>query len=238
MAIPYENLEIHRGGYLTVSADDAFEKIVVNKRGGWCYEMNGLLCWALREIGFDVTLMGSTVNRQPTGKTIEGNHLILRVQLDKSYLADVGFGNGILEPIPLETGTYQQGFLKYRLRQDSERWWFQNHIYGGDGFDFTLEPQQLEDFAAQSHELQTWPESGFVRTTVCHRFTADGYVSFRGVVLSRITQSGRQEEIIDNAAAYEQTLVEVFDLHLSDTEALWDKVWTRHQAWMKEQNRT
>ncbi|MEO8609636.1 MAG: arylamine N-acetyltransferase [Chloroflexota bacterium] len=237
MSIPYENLEIHRGGYLTVSADDAFQKIVVNGRGGWCYEMNGLLGWVLREIGFDVTLLGSTVNRQPTGKTIEGNHLILRVQLDKPYLADVGFGNGILEPIPLETGTYPQGFLNYKLRQDGEGWWFENHIYGGAGFDFTLEPHRLEDFKEQSHELQTWPESGFVRATVCQRFNADGYVSLRGAVLSRITQAGRQEQTIDNAADYEQVLANVFDLHLSDTDELWEKVWARHQAWVKEQGR-
>ena len=236
--IPYENLEIHRGGYISIHEDDAFEKIVVNRRGGWCYEMNGLLAWALRQIGFEVTLLGSTVNRQPTGKTIEGNHLILRVRLDKPYLADVGFGNGILEPIPLETGTYRQGFLDYKLRQDGERWWFENHIYGGGvGFDFTLDAHQLEDFAAQSHELQTWPESGFVRTTVCQRFNAQGYVTLRGAVLSTITQDGVRERVIENAPDYQQTLADIFDLHLPNTDALWEKVWARHEAWLKEQNR-
>lgn len=41
--IPYENFDIHCGGYISVHEADAFQKIVVNRRGGWCYEMNGLL---------------------------------------------------------------------------------------------------------------------------------------------------------------------------------------------------
>lgn len=235
--IPYENLDIHRGGYLSVRAEDAFEKIVVNQRGGWCYEMNGLLGWALREIGFDVTLLGSTVNRNPTGKTIEGNHLILLVKLDKPYLADVGFGNGLFEPIPLAAGTYQQRSLEYNLRHDGERWWFQNHKYGGAGFDFTLEGHQLGDFAEQSHELQTWPESGFVKNTVCFRFNDDGYTSLRGAVLGQVTQDGQQERVIESAADYQKMLSEGFGLKLPDTDVLWEKVWARHQAWIEEQNR-
>jgi N-hydroxyarylamine O-acetyltransferase len=234
-AIPYENLEIHRDGYISVHGEDAFQKIVVNRRGGWCYEMNGLLGWALREIGFDVTLLGSTVNRQPTGKTIEGNHLILLVKLDRLYLADVGFGNGLREPIPLESGTYRQGFLDYQLRHDGERWWFQNHIHGGAGFDFTLDAHELEDFAQQSHELQTWEGSGFVRNTVCFRFNDQGYSALRGATLSTVTENGVEERIIDNATDYEQILSDVFNLHLPDTDVLWEKVWTRHEAWVNEQ---
>jgi N-hydroxyarylamine O-acetyltransferase len=234
-AIPYENLEIHRDGYITVHEADAFQKIVVNRRGGWCYEMNGLLAWALREIGFDVTLLASTVNRQPTGKTIEGNHLILLVKLDRLYLADVGFGNGLREPIPLESGSYRQGFLDYHLRHDGERWWFQNHIHGGAGFDFTLDAHELEDFAKQSHELQTWEGSGFVRNTVCFRFNEQGYIGLRGALLSTVTENGVEERTINNAADYRQVLAEIFDLHLLDTETLWGKVWARHQTWLSEQ---
>jgi len=237
-SIPYENLDIHTGGYLTVRQDDIFQKIVVNRRGGWCFEMNGLLGWALREIGFDVTLLASTVNRHGTGKIVEGNHLVLLVQLERPYLADVGFGNGILEPIPLEHGTYQQGFLDYKLKHDGERWWFENHIYGGGaGFDFTLDAHQLDDFVPQSHELQTWEGSGFVQKTVCFRFTDQGYVCLRGALFTTVTESGQQERVIDNRADYQRILAEVFDLHLANTDALWEKVWARHTAWVEEQSK-
>lgn len=42
LAIPYENLDIHLGRPLTLSLPDIFDKLVTQKRGGWCFEMNGL----------------------------------------------------------------------------------------------------------------------------------------------------------------------------------------------------
>src|SRR5437868_15402114 len=67
LAISYENLDIHLGRVLTLDPAQIFDKIVMRRRGGWCYEMNSLLAWALRELGFSVTLMGSTVNRAAIG---------------------------------------------------------------------------------------------------------------------------------------------------------------------------
>src|SRR4029078_5204662 len=105
-----------------------------------------------------------TVGRR-SPDTDDGAHLILRVELDRPYLADVGFGNGLLEPIPLEVGTYQQDFRTYRLAQEGERWVLTNHLPGGPRIDFTLRPHRLSDFAAYCTYLQTWPESWFVTTT-------------------------------------------------------------------------
>ena len=52
LAIPYENLDVQLGRPGDVSLRHAFDKLVTARRGGWCYEMNGLLGWALNEIGF------------------------------------------------------------------------------------------------------------------------------------------------------------------------------------------
>lgn len=57
LAIPYEDLDVQLGRPLDLDPERIFEKIVTGRRGGWCYEMNGLLCWALREIGFEVQRM-------------------------------------------------------------------------------------------------------------------------------------------------------------------------------------
>lgn len=236
LEITYENLDIHLGKTVTLDMDDIYQKIVVNKRGGWCYEMNGLFAWALREIGFEVTLLAGTVNRNTRARVIEGNHLILLVTLDRPYLADVGFGNGFLEPLPLAEGAYMQGFLEYHLRLEGERWWFTNHLYGGAGFDFTLEPHQLTDFAESCHELQTWEGSGFVQTTVCHRHTPGGIVTLRGAILTTITETGRSERVIDHFEEYEEVLDDYFDLHLDEGAALWEKVWARHQVWVNQQS--
>lgn len=235
--ISYENLDIHLGCPLTTDLEQIYDKIVTNRRGGWCFEMNGLLAWALREVGFEVTMLSSFVGREKNEPVPEGagDHLILRVDLDRPYLADTGFGNGIIDPLPLAEGTYQQGFLDFKLEDDLDRWWFTNHIYGGPGFDFDLTPHQLSDFAGQSTRLQTSPESGFVKTTVCFRYTADSLLTLRGAVFRRTTAAGEQDETIGTAQRYAQVVADQFDLHLPDVDKLWDKVWVRHQEWVKNQ---
>jgi N-hydroxyarylamine O-acetyltransferase len=161
--------------------------------------------------------------------------LILLVELDHPYLADVGFGNGLLEPIPLEVGTYQQEFLTYRLAQEGERWVFNSHAYSGARIDFTLRAHRLADFAAYCTHLQTFPESAFVRTTICHRLTPQGIVSLRGAVLRTVTAEGRTEQVVESCDLYQETLRDLFGLCLPEAEvsSLWAKVWERHLAWVE-----
>ncbi len=236
-AITYENLDIHLGRYLALDERAIFDKIVTGRRGGWCYEMNGLFAWALREAGFRVTLLASAVNRAGNGDRAERNHLILLVTLDRPYLVDVGFGNGFMRPLPLEPGSYTQGFLHYQLSREDGRWIFQNHAYGGAGYDFTLEPYRLADFLDKSHELQTSPESGFVRVAVCHRFTPHSLLTLRGAVLRTITADGAHDLVIEDEATYRRVLREQFTLPLSDAEiaSLWRIVWRKHQEWLRSQ---
>jgi N-hydroxyarylamine O-acetyltransferase len=235
--ISYENLDIHLGRTLPLDEQAMFDKIVTWRRGGWCYEMNGLFAWALRQLGFSVTLLASAVNRAAQGDNAERNHLISLVQLDRPYLVDVGFGNGFLRPLPLEPGRYQQGFLDYKLDYDGQRWQFTNHAYGGPGYDFTLEPRQLPDFADTCHYLQTSPESGFVRVVVCHRFLRGSLISLRGLVLRTISEAGAYDETIEDEAAYRRVLKERFDLHLPDAEQskLWEIARRKHQEFLQQQ---
>lgn len=237
LAITYENLDIHLGRYVELDQRAMFDKMVTRRRGGWCFEMNGLFAWALGELGFSVTLLASAVNRAAQGDKAERNHLVSLVQLDRAYLVDVGFGNGFLRPLPLEPGTYRQGFLDYRLAREGDRWYFTNHVHGGPGYDFTLRPHRLDDFADKSHELQTSPESGFVRMVVCHRFTPDGILSLRGAVLRSVTADGARDEVIEDEATYRRALAERFDLHLpaDETARLWRTVWEKHVEFMAQQ---
>jgi N-hydroxyarylamine O-acetyltransferase len=234
-AVPYENLNIHLKHPLVLDEAAIFEKMVVQKRGGWCFEMNLMFAWALRAIGFPVILLSSAVNRERLGDAAEGNHLILMVTLDQPYLVDVGFGNGLLEPIPLLPGTYTQNSLTYQLAQEGERWVFTNHRYGGPGYDFTLEPRTVDDFRQQCHWLQTDPQSGFVRTIVCQRFTATGIRALRSLTLSEVGAKGKVEGLVDDAETYAAILHDVFDLSLSaaETHTLWEIAQTQHQAFMK-----
>lgn len=231
LAIPYENLDIHLGRPLTLDLTHIYQKLVEEQRGGWCYEMNGLFAWALGELGFTVSLLGSSVGETAQGPAGDLDHLILRVDLAEPWLADVGFGNGILEPLPLAPGYYQQGFLTFQMEQQGDNWYFHNYPEGGKGYGFTLLPRQLPGFAVRCHELQTSPESGFVRTTVCHRFTPTGVVSLRGAVLKEMTAAGTVEEEITTLPRYRTVLAETFGLPKNLAELLWEKVWLRHRQW-------
>jgi N-hydroxyarylamine O-acetyltransferase len=232
LAIPYENLDIHLGRPLALDEERIFEKIVRRRRGGWCFEMNGLFAWALREAGFSVRLLSGAVNRERAGDAAEGNHLVLLVELDRPYLADVGFGNGFLEPLPLEAGEHERGGWVYGLRREGARWFFRNHQRGGPGFDFTLAPRELADFGGQCQALQTSPESGFVRVAVCHRFTEESILSLRGALLTTATPADATTRVIASADEYRRVLEGRFGLAVN-AEALWPRVWASYLEWAR-----
>jgi len=236
LTIPYENLDIHFGLPLTLDPAAAFSKLVDDRRGGWCFEMNGLFGRVLETLGFDVRYLSGAVGRARRGWRAQGNHLVLLVTLDRPWLADVGFGDGFLTPLPLEPGSYRQDFLQYRVSRDGPRWRVDNHPHGGaDGFDFTLTARTLDAFAAQCQELQTAPDSSFVQSTVCERFEPQGLVMLRGATLREVTAAGVTSRVLADAGEYVAVLRERFGLDLPDAADLWPGVWRRHLAWQAEQ---
>src|SRR5438046_8483502 len=93
LSVPFENLDIHLGRRLVLDREANFEKIVVRRRGGWCYELNGLFGLLLEELGFAVTLLGSRVD-DSHGAGSDLAHLLLRVDIEQPWICDVGFGEG------------------------------------------------------------------------------------------------------------------------------------------------
>lgn len=237
LAIPYENLDIHLDRPLILNVDHVYDKIVVRGRGGWCYEMNGLFAWALREIGFDVTLLSSDVGRKrPAPHADDRDHLVLRVELDEPYLADVGFGNGFAEPVPLREGAWRQGRRTFTLSRDGDQWWLSDTGRDGAGYDFTLRPRQYADFADRCAYLQTAPSSGFVRAARCYRFVGDDVIALIGLVRTDGLDVGSQRVIADRDE-YASTLRDTFGLRLTGAEVgtLWTRAERLHASWLAEQ---
>jgi N-hydroxyarylamine O-acetyltransferase len=164
LSIPYENLEIQLGRENSLS-DRAFaNKLIRERRGGWCYEMNGLFSAVLREIGFSVSRVGGAVARDLQGDESIGNHMVVLVDLDRRYVADVGLSDGPLEPFPLEQRCWKERGLEFRLEKLNDGWWrFHNHEHGlAPRFDFTEEPRMLDWYQAKCTELQSVDHSPFV----------------------------------------------------------------------------
>jgi N-acetyltransferase len=88
--VPFENLDIHLGRKIVCDEDSFLHKIVNERRGGFCYELNGAFAAFLRALGFQVTLLSARVARSDGSDSPEFDHLTLRVDLDESWLVDVG----------------------------------------------------------------------------------------------------------------------------------------------------
>jgi N-hydroxyarylamine O-acetyltransferase len=173
LAVPFENLDIHRGRRLVLDRGANFAKIVERRRGGWCYELNGMFSWLLESLGYDVTLIGSRVEWDG-GHSRDLAHVLMLVQLDQTYLVDVGFGYGSVGVVPLAQAA--GGVIPH-----------------ADGLRvvFSQEPRELADFTEMCEFQQTSPGSNFVRTRVCSKALPGGYLRLRELVL---TESHGDEE--------------------------------------------
>lgn len=231
LTIPYENLDVQLRRTVNLDIQRIYTKIVEQSRGGWCYEMNGLLEWALREVGFDVMRMTGGVRRAEWGDAMLGNHLVLGVQLDQPWLADVGFGDGAFEPVPLKPHAFEQRGFSYHLEQMGEYWRFHNHGGGAaDSYDFSLAPADESLFAKQCAWLSSSPESRFVQNLSCQKFVPHGYDIQIGRLARQVTPQGKREWLVDSAGQLVETLNDRFGLDVPEIAGLWDEIAARHEA--------
>jgi N-hydroxyarylamine O-acetyltransferase len=230
LAVPFENLDIHRGVTIALDQEHLFDKIVFHRRGGFCYELNSLFAALLRELGFRVTLLSARVPIAENRVGPEFDHLTLRVDLDTPWLADVGFGESFIEPLPLLPNAEQfQRNVFYCLDNREDRWRvlrFSPEPGNRRGvpvlsdsasewrmlYDFTLQPRRLSDFDGMCRHHQTSPESHFTRNRVCSILTPTGRVTLTGTRLV-ITEDGqRRESTLATAQEYDAALQQYFGI--------------------------
>lgn len=197
LAVPFENLDIGWRRNIVVDREAFIRKVVTERRGGFCYELNGAFAALLEALGFQVTLLSARVPTSTGADGPEYDHLALRVDLEEPWLADVGFGDSFLDPLRLEVGLEQpQSNQKFRIVQlanglkleksQSEGNWQAEYV-------FTLIPRQLQEFAGMCHYHQTSPDSPFTRKRVCSRATLNGRITISELNLI-ITSNGLREE--------------------------------------------
>jgi N-hydroxyarylamine O-acetyltransferase len=196
-AVPFENLDIGLGRKIVCDEDACIRKIVGQRRGGFCYEMNGAFAALLRELGFRVTLLSARVASEDGSSSPEFDHLALRVDLDEPWLADVGFGDCFVEPLHMRPGVEQlQGERRFRIVDDrgsmsvemaeAVRIWKRQ-------YSFTLTARSLDEFAPRCEYHQTSPESTFTQKRVCTRATPEGRITLADKKLV-VTRNGKKEE--------------------------------------------
>jgi N-hydroxyarylamine O-acetyltransferase len=197
LSVPFENLDIALGRKIVVDEDAFVRKGVEQRRGGFCYELNGAFAALLRALGYPVTLLSARVARDAGGWGPEFDHLTLRVDLNVPWLADVGFGESFLEPLRLKVESEQVDPAgTFRLMKCGDRLQLEKAETDGNWkrqYSFTIQSRRLEEFAGMCHYHQTSPESSFTQKSICTRATPEGRITLADMKLI-VTKNGRREE--------------------------------------------
>jgi N-hydroxyarylamine O-acetyltransferase len=188
MSIPFENLDIHQGREIILDEAHLFRKIVRSRRGGICYELNGLFAGLLAKLGFHVTLVAAEVFDDSSTAGPPFDHLALLVTLgDAQYLVDVGFGDSFTTPLRL--GEYREqasGRTSYRIRTEGQSHTVmkRSESCGAQAmkpmYRFSTTPRKLAEFNDMCVYHQTSERSHFTRKEVCSRATSSGRVTISG----------------------------------------------------------
>jgi len=173
--IPFENLDILLGRPIRLDLPSLMAKLILDQRGGYCFEHNLLFAAALETLGFEVRRLTARV-RLNADRVRARSHMLMRVTLDtRPYICDVGFGgNGLLQPIPLATGReFRQYAWRYRIEAEDDRHVLQLRKAGEwiDLYAFTLERCYFMDYEMANYYVSTHPDSLFVNHFTVQRST-------------------------------------------------------------------
>ena len=233
-AIPFENLDVLLGRPVVMDIEASYDKIVRRRRGGWCYELNGVMGWALSEIGFEVMRISAGVMRVRAGDAQLGNHLCLLVRLDQPYLVDVGFGGSLAEPLPLRASEREDRPYRLGLSVLDQSYWRYAEIAHGDddafSFDFRAAPADEALLARKCRFLQTDPASPFIQNLIVQRRSVDTHLSLRGRVLATIHATRVDKKLLNSADELVATLRDGFGLDTPEAATLWPSICARHEA--------
>jgi len=199
--IPFENLDILLGRRVSLDLESVQNKLILRRRGGYCFEQNRLFSAVLEQLGFNVTQLLARVHWD-TAQILPRTHMVLKVDMEEesSWLADVGFGcQGLMKPLLFVSGQVTNQYLwTYRLVEDEGLWHLQS-LQGDlwrDLYAFTQERQFPVDFEMANHYVSTHPSSRFVQTLTVQRPTPTARYMMHNNELTAICGSSRDIQII------------------------------------------
>jgi N-hydroxyarylamine O-acetyltransferase len=209
--VPFENLSIHLGEEISLEPEAQFEKIVTRRRGGYCYELNGLFALLLEQIGFRVERLSARAYWEARGAFGPPlDHLTLRVTdaAGEVWLADVGFGRHSELPLRYQARTDQADPFGTLRVADVEGGELDVLMDGVPAYRVDPRTLALADFAPGNWWQQTSPQSHFKRSVLCSLPTDAGRVTLSGrKLITTDTGEKRELELEDDAtvlAAYRE----------------------------------
>lgn len=216
-AIPFENLDVILDRPIHLETEAIQEKLVVARRGGYCYEQNALFLLALQQMGFEARGLAARVVIAQPPSVPPRTHMLLLVQLEGAFwIADVGFGGPTLSaPIRLLADRPQATpHGEYQLQSLGEEWLLclRRHDEWQPLYRFDLVTQFPSDYLMANHFVSTWPHSHFRHHLLAARYLPDGgQLSLENRRFSRYGTEPERRTLDDLRALY-QLLQDAFRL--------------------------
>jgi N-hydroxyarylamine O-acetyltransferase len=179
-SVPFENLDVLLGRPIELTTDALVAKIVEQRRGGYCFEQNGLFLQVLTALGFTATPLSARVRLdRPREVVPPRTHLFLRVDLDgEAWLTDVGIGamslTSAIRFVPdVEQDTPHE---PRRVVREDGRWFHQARLgqRWADVYEFTGEEMPLVDREVGNWFTSTHPSSHFRHRFMVARAASGG----------------------------------------------------------------
>jgi len=216
--VPFENLDIHYKVPIQLDLETIFEKVVIKKRGGFCYELNGIFYELLRSIGFDVKMISARVFDQVQQIfSPEFDHLAIIAKIDSvDYLADAGFGEFAFTPLKVEPDTIQNDERgKFRIDRHDNSYYKVSKGVGEEWvpeYMFTLTKRDLSEFEDMCKYNQTSPLSHFTQNKFCSLATEKGRITVTAKKTKITVGDSVTEGLLDSEEEFLEALETYFHI--------------------------
>jgi len=239
--VPFENLDIHLRTPIELDLDAIYEKVVVKKRGGCCFELNQLFMWLLEQLGYSVKLLAAKLFVEMTGNWLPWmGHAQLLVNISESnYLVDVGMVQNNRTPLKFNVDTVQTDLTgHFKINKDEE-----NEVFEGEPtyvikkcwkekltdpanwqslVKFSLKGKPFDDFRPMASQIQTKENPRFFNRSICvihTSFSALFLVGFRLTELkyANSLQKSRTDSNLSRSEVFD-AIKNIYGIQLNDEE--------------------
>ncbi|MFZ1700075.1 MAG: arylamine N-acetyltransferase [Pyrinomonadaceae bacterium] len=216
LSVPFENLDIHWKRPIVLDIDRFYKKIVDERRGGFCYELNGLFNELSQSLGFATRLVSARVfNGTEHGPEFDHAAIIVTIGGDE-YLADVGFGDFIAEPLRFVLDIEQTDVTGTYVIRRSDGDYLEVAKRDGDGWKseyiFKDIARDLSEFAEMCDFQQYSPDSHFTKGKVCSILTEKGRKTLTDTKFIVTADGEKTETAVDSPEAFEELLKQQFGI--------------------------
>jgi N-hydroxyarylamine O-acetyltransferase len=215
--VPFENLDIHWKRPIELDGNLFYDKIIGEKRGGFCYELNGLFYELLTDIGFQNKIISAKVSKGNGDFGAEYDHLAIITKIgNEEYLVDVGFGSFTAEPLKFVLDVEQlDGNGVFLIRKYNENYFEvvkKDDDFWRSEYIFTPLKRDLAEFAGMCQFHQTSSESHFTQGKICSLMTIGGRKTLTAGKFVETKNSQKKEITIDSVRQFNRILADEFHI--------------------------